>query len=125
MTKEFAEKKYCINLDNADSAHILQSLLLWSMVNGQKFNQPSAKKFLGKSEEFYIGLRFTNFGSEMVENRLKNKFFVGLRHSLLMDLGYDQQQHPTAHSGGVSRRRVRGCWRFSIKNKFLVYITSV
>ena len=36
-----------------------------------------------------------------------------LCHSLLMDLGHNQQQHPTVHSGGVSRGRVRGCgcWR--------------
>ena len=29
--------------------------------------------------------------------------FVGLCHSLLMDLGKDQQHYPTVHSGGVSR----------------------
>ena len=31
-----------------------------------------------------------------------------------MDLGKDQQHHPTVHSGGVRRRRVRGCgcWRY-------------
>ena len=44
-----------------------------------------------------------------------NVFFVffGLRHSLLMDLGHNQQHNPIVHSGGVSRGRVRGCgcWR--------------
>ena len=41
------------------------------------------------------------------------KVLFGLCHSLFMDLGQDQHQHPTVHSGGVSRERVRGCgcWR--------------
>ena len=30
----------------------------------------------------------------------------GLRNSLLMGVGQDQQQHPAEHNGGVSRERV-------------------
>ena len=58
-------------------------------------------------------MRFYNFGSEMVQNcSQEKKYFFGLCHPLMMDLGHDQQQHPTVHSGGVSRGRVRccGCW---------------
>ena len=60
----------------------------------------------------YIGLRFSYFGSEMVKNNCAEKVFVGLRHLLLMDLCHKQQQHPTVHSGGVSRGKVcgYGCW---------------
>ena len=36
-------------------------------------------------------------------------FCCCLFHSLLMDLGQDQQQYFPVHSGGVSRGRVRGC----------------
>ena len=39
-----------------------------------------------------VGLRFSNFGSQMVKN-----------------LCQDHQQHPTLHSGWVSRGRVCGC----------------
>ena len=36
----------------------------------------------------------------MVKNcSIEKKYFFGLGHLLLMDLGYDQQQHPTVHSG--------------------------
>ena len=47
---------------------------------------------------------FSNFGSEMVENRRieKSKLLV-LCHSLLMDLRQYQQQHRNVHSGGVNR----------------------
>ena len=63
-----------------------------------------AKRFLRKKFRKDIGLRFSNCGSEMVKNgHAKKSFFFGLRHSLLMDLGHNQQQHPTVHSGGVSR----------------------
>ena len=52
-----------------------------------------------------IGVRFCDFGSEMVTNRRtkKKSFVVSLHHSLLMDLGHNQQQHPAVHSGGVIR----------------------
>ena len=33
----------------------------------------------------------------------ENKFLVSLCCSLLMDLGHNQQQHPTVNSGGVSK----------------------
>ena len=57
-----------------------------------------------------IGLRFSDYGSEMVENRCaKKNLLLGLCHSLWMDLGQDHQQHPTVNSGGVSWGRVRGC----------------
>ena len=36
-------------------------------------------------------------------------FFFSLCHSLLMDIGHNQQQHTTVHSGEVRRGRVRGC----------------
>ena len=26
-----------------------------------------------------------------------------------MDIGHNQQEHPTVHSGGVSRGSIRGC----------------
>ena len=42
-------------------------------------------------------------------------FFVGLRNSLWMDLGHNQQQHPTVHNGGNSRGRVSGCTRREIE----------
>ena len=32
-----------------------------------------------------------------------------------MDLGHDQQQHPTVHTGGNSRGRVSGCTRREIE----------
>ena len=40
-------------------------------------------------------------------------FFFGLRNSLLIGLGQDQQQHPVVHNGGVSTGRICGCgcWR--------------
>ena len=45
----------------------------------------------------------------MVKNRrMEKRKKIGLRNWLLMDLGHDQQQHPTVHSGGVSRGMVRG-----------------
>ena len=51
-----------------------------------------------------IGLRFSNFGLEMVKNcRAEKSNFFGLHYSLLMHLGQDQQQHPTVNRGGVSK----------------------
>ena len=67
-------------------------------------NWSIAKRFVWEKFWKDIGLRFRNFGSEMVKNHnLKNCLFLSHRHSLLMDLGQDQQQHPTVHSGGFSR----------------------
>ena len=79
----------------------------------QKSNRPIAKRYPTEKFKRDIGLRFTNFGSDMVKNRRANFYLFGLRHSLLMDLGHTQQQHPTVHSEGVSRGRVPGCgcWR--------------
>ena len=69
----------------------------------RKSNRSIANRFLREKVEKDIGLRFRDFGLEMVQNH----------HSLLMDLGHNQHQHPTVHSGGVSRGRVHGCgcWR--------------
>ena len=63
------------------------------------------KKFHRKKSCKEIGLRFTNFVSEMVENCSVKKGFVGFCHSLLIAPGQYEQQHPTVHSGGVSRGR--------------------
>ena len=48
-----------------------------------------------------IGLRFYNFGWKTVQNC--NADFFCLCHSLLIDLGHNQQQHSIVHSGGGSR----------------------
>ena len=54
-----------------------------------------------------------HLGSEMVKNcHAKKSLFLGLCKSLLMGLGQDQQQHPSVHSGGVSRVWRCGCWRY-------------
>ena len=57
------------------------------------------KYFLEKSDD----------RSEMVKNCCseKSKSF-GLCDLFLMGLGQDQQQHPAAHKGGVTRGRIRG-----------------
>ena len=63
---------------------------------------------------FKIWFPIDVFGSEMVKNgRAEKSKFLGLGHSLLMDLGQDQRQHSAVRNSGLCRRRVRGCdcWR--------------
>ena len=85
----------------------LSHLQRWKVksINYKKIPQ---EKFLKN-----INLRLSNFGSEIKERRKKirtgKSLILGLCHSLLMDLGQDQQQQSTAHSGGVSSGRVCGC----------------
>ena len=64
----------------------------------QRSTVQSTKIFIREKLRRDIGLRF------WLQNSHTKK-----RHSLLMDLGHDQQQHPIVHSWGVSRGRVRGC----------------
>ena len=73
------------------------------MSKGPKSNQYITKIFSREKLSKDIGLRNNNFGSEMVEScRSENSWFFGLRDSLLMGLGQDQQQHPFVHTGGGS-----------------------
>ena len=79
-----------------------------------KSNRSIANRFLREKLRKDNGFRFNNFGSEMVRNFCAIFFLIfGLYHTLLIDLGHDQQQHPAVYSGGVSRGMVRGCgcWR--------------
>ena len=57
----------------------------------------------------YIVFRFSNCCSKMVEIRRAGKRVFWCSPSLLMDLGQDQQQHPTVHSVGIIRGMIRGC----------------
>ena len=67
------------------------------MYKGCKSNWSITKRFLMNKLWNDIVHRFRNF------SRAEKRWFFGHRHSLLMDLGQDQQQHPTVHSAGVSR----------------------
>ena len=59
------------------------------------------KRFLREKLRKDIGLRFSNFCSEMVKNcHAPKEFFLDLGHSLLMD--QDKQQHPIVDNGGGS-----------------------
>ena len=62
-----------------------------------------------KNLEKDVDLRFNNFSSERVQNSRANFIYFYFRHTLLMDLGNNQQQHLTLYSGGDSRGRLRGC----------------
>ena len=65
---------------------------------------PLPKDSLGKYEERTLVSDFVILGKKL-SNIAAQLFFVvvGLCHSLLMDLGHNQWQHLTVHSGGVSR----------------------
>ena len=81
-----------------------------------KHKRSIAIRFVREQFRKNIGFRVIDFGSAMLNIRRmeqKGNFWV-LLHSLLMDLGQDQQKHPAVHSGGVSRRRVHSCgsWRY-------------
>ena len=46
---------------------------------------------------------FTESAQKWSQIDAQKNFFCCLCHSLFMDLGHNQQQYPTVHSGGVSR----------------------
>ena len=56
-----------------------------------KYNWLIAKRFLREKLGKDIGLRSCDFDSEMVKIAARNMFVVGLCHSLLMDLGHNQE----------------------------------
>ena len=62
------------------------------------------KDCLGKSYERTFVSNLGMLARKRLKIAAKNCFlFVSLCHLLLMDLGQDQQQHPTVHSGGNIR----------------------
>ena len=82
---------------------VIKTHLITLIYKGCKSIWSITKIFLREKFKKATALRFCNFGSEMVDNR-RALFFGGvLRHSLFMDLGHNQQQHPIVHSWGVSR----------------------
>ena len=88
----------------------------------QKSNWPSATRFLREKLKKKISLRLSNFGSKMVKNYHLDVFFFFL-FSLLMDQGHDQQQHPTVHGEGMSRRTVQGCCTWKMIFFILIFLS--
>ena len=73
----------------------------YSSLQRSKVKLTSRKKCIKENLRNDISLRFCNFCSEKVKKR--HTIFVvvvGLGHSLLMDLGHNQQQPSTLHSRG-------------------------
>ena len=64
----------------------------------RKSDQSIAKGFLREKLRKDIGLKFCDFCLKMVKNH-RTVFLLGLCHSWLMDLGNNQQQHPTVYGG--------------------------
>ena len=69
------------------------------------------KRFLWENFAMDIGVRIKK---KWLRNGKKiplgiESGFLGLCNSLLLGLGQDWEKHPAAHTGGVSRGRVRGC----------------
>ena len=57
-----------------------------------------------------ISLIFSNFDTDMVKNhRTEKKIIFSLHHSL-MDLGQDQQSHPTVHTAQWESQQREGLW---------------
>ena len=62
----------------------------------QKSNWSFTKRFLREKLWMDLGLRFSNFSSETVQNCPKSILKNGLCYSLLMDLGQDPHQNSAA-----------------------------
>ena len=80
------------------------NLLLLPFNKDQKSYWSFTNRFLREKLWNDIGLRFWNLALKWW--LLPRRFFIiffGLCHSLLMDIGKDQQQHPSVHSGRLSK----------------------
>ena len=95
---------------------MLLNVLLPPFTNVKSQIDRLQKDFLGKSYERTVVSEIAILAIlAIVENCYAEKsIFLGLHNSLLMGLGQDQQQHLAAHTGGVSRGRVRGYLYLSI-----------
>ena len=122
---------------NSPNIHSMMPLQLLTYTHQQRVaktlnNSFSARQFSTISEQKSLNLTPMSFHNYSLSNYFAigwlQKDFLGrvfcLRHSLLMNLGHNQHQHPTVHSGGVSRLPYRSpSVVLTVFNRFLQFST--
>ena len=78
------------------SVPLFLNVLLLSFTN---VASPIAKRFLREKLGKDNTLRFREMAQKWSKTAARKKVFVGLCHSLLMDLGHNEQHHPTVQVG--------------------------
>ena len=97
----------CLFCVSTPFCHERDLLLPFTKVKSQIVNLQ--KGFVGKSHENTLVTDLAILAKKWSKIAPQKKIFsFGLCHFLTMDIGLDQLQHPTVHSGKASRGKVCG-----------------